>query len=72
MGSFVGRGNQYIKLMKVLYCKLSNIGKQLPTLPHKVRHLNRRPQRWEVSALPLRHCGPSRDSLNMYTQDVYS
>ena len=31
MGSFVGRGNQYIQLVKVLYCKLPTIGKQLPT-----------------------------------------
>ena len=34
--SFVGRGNQYIQLVKVLYCKLPTIGKQLPTFPHKV------------------------------------
>ena len=33
MGSFVGRGNQYIQLVKVLYCKLSTTGKQLPTFP---------------------------------------
>ena len=32
-GSFVGRGNQYIQLVKVLYCKLPTISKQLPTLP---------------------------------------
>ena len=36
MGSFVGRGNQYIQLVKFLYCKLSTVGKQLPTFPHKV------------------------------------
>ena len=30
-GSFMGRGNQYIQLIKVLYCKLSNNGK--PLLP---------------------------------------
>ena len=35
-GSFVGRGNQYIQLVKVLYCKLLTIGKQLPTFAHKV------------------------------------
>ena len=39
-GSFVGRGNQYIQLIKILYCKLSIIGKQLPTFPHKVLGLN--------------------------------
>ena len=51
MGSFVGRGNQYIQLVKVLYCKVLTIGNQLPTFPHKVRDLNHRPQRWEVSVL---------------------
>ena len=35
MGSFVGRGNQYIQLVKVLYCKLLTIDKQMPTFPHK-------------------------------------
>ena len=45
-GSFVGRGDQYIQLIKVLYCKLPAIGKQLPTVPHKVWGLNRRPERW--------------------------
>ena len=30
MGSFVGRENQYMQLVKVLYCKLLTIGKQLP------------------------------------------
>ena len=32
-GSFMGRGNQHIQLVKVLYCKLPNIGMQLPTFP---------------------------------------
>ena len=32
-GSFVGRGNQYLQLVKVLYCKLPIIGKQLRTFP---------------------------------------
>ena len=27
------RGNQYIQLVKVLYCKLPTIGKQLPSDP---------------------------------------
>ena len=58
-GSFVGRGNQYILLVKVLYCKLLTIGKQLPTFLHKVRGLYHRPQRWEVSVLPLDHRGPA-------------
>ena len=38
MGSFVGRGNQYIQLVKVLYCKLPTIDKQLPAT--KVQGLN--------------------------------
>ena len=37
--SFVGRGNKYILLVKVLYCKLPTIGKQLPALQHKVQGL---------------------------------
>ena len=39
IGSFVGRGNQYIQLVKVLYCKLPTIGKQLPTFPHEVQRI---------------------------------
>ena len=58
MGSFVGRGNRFIHLVKVLYCKLPTIGKQLPTFSHKIRGLNQRPQRWEGSVLPLCHHGP--------------
>ena len=42
-GCFVGRGNQYIQLVKVLYCKLPTIGKQLPTFPHRVWDLNPSP-----------------------------
>ena len=36
MGSFMGRGNQYIQLVKVLYCKLLTNGKQLPAFPLEV------------------------------------
>ena len=36
MGNFVGRGNQYIQLVQVLYSALLTISKQLPTFPHKV------------------------------------
>ena len=32
-GSWKGRGNQYIQLVKVLYCKLLTNGKQLPAFP---------------------------------------
>ena len=59
MGRFVGRGNQYIQFIKLQHCKLPTISKQLPTFPHKVRDLNRQPQRWEVSVLTPRHCGQS-------------
>ena len=52
MGSFVGRGNQYIQLVKVLYCKLPTISKQLTTFPHRVGGLTHQPERWEASALP--------------------
>ena len=37
MGSFVGRGNQYIQLVKALYCKLLAIGKKLPSFADWVR-----------------------------------
>ena len=61
MGTFVGRGNQYIQLVKVLYCKLPTIGKQLPTFLHKVRALNPRPQSRKVSVFPL--CNHGRCNL---------
>ena len=35
-GSFVGRGNQYIELVKVLHYKLPTIGKPLLSSPHRV------------------------------------
>ena len=40
VGSFVGRGNQFIQLVKDLHCKLLTIGKQLQTFPHRIRDLN--------------------------------
>ena len=57
-GSFMGRGNQYIQSVEVLYCKLLTISKKLLTFPYRVRGLNCRPQRWEASVLPPRHRGP--------------
>ena len=52
MGSFVGRGNQYIKLVKVLYCKLPTNGKQLPAFPLEVGPgTEPRSQRWEARVL---------------------
>ena len=35
-GSWKGRGNHYIQLVKVLYCKLPTNGKQLPAFPLEV------------------------------------
>ena len=58
-GSFMGRRNLYIQLVKVLYCKLPSVGKQLPTFPHMVWGLKRRRQRWKASVLPLHHSGPA-------------
>ena len=42
-GSWKGRGNQYIQLVKVLYCKLPTNGKQLPAFPLEVGPWNRTP-----------------------------
>ena len=56
MGSWKGRGNQYIEFARVLYCKLPTIGKQLPAFPHKaLTGIEPRPQRWEARVLPLCH-----------------
>ena len=33
MGSWKGRGNQYIEFTRVVYCKLPTNGKQLPAFP---------------------------------------
>ena len=35
MGSWKGRGNQYIEFARVVYCKLPTNGKQLPAFPLK-------------------------------------
>ena len=54
MGSWKGRGNQYIQFIRVLYCKLPTNGKQLPDFPlEAVPGTEPRPQRWEVRVLPL-------------------
>ena len=59
MGSWKGRGNQYIQLVKVLYCKLPTVYKQLPAFPlAAVLGTEHRPQRWEARVLPLCHRGP--------------
>ena len=52
-GSWEGRGNQYIQLVKVLYCKLPTNGKQLPAFPLEAMPGTKpRPQRWEARVLP--------------------
>ena len=49
----MGRGNQYIQLVKVLYCKLPTDGKQLPRFPLEVGPgAKPRSQRWEARVLP--------------------
>ena len=46
-GSFMGRRNQYIQLIKVLYCKLPTNSKQLPAFPLEVGPgFELRSQRW--------------------------
>ena len=58
-GSWKGRGNQYIQLVRVLYCKLPTNGKQLPAFPlEAMLGIEPRPQRWEARVLPLCHRGP--------------
>ena len=53
-GSWKGRGNQYIQLVKVLCCKLPTNGKQLPAFPlEAVPGTELRPQRWEASVTDL-------------------
>ena len=59
MGSWKGRGNQYLEFVRVLYCKLPTNGKQLPAFPLEVvPGIEPRPQRWETRVLPLCHRGP--------------
>ena len=58
-GSFVDRGNQYIQLVKVLYCKLPKNGKQLPAFQLEVGPGTKpRSQRWEARVLQFCHLGP--------------
>ena len=49
MGSWKGRGNQYIQFVRILYCKLPTNGKQLPAFPlEAMPGTEPRPQRWEA------------------------
>ena len=64
MGSWKGRGNQYIQFARVLYCKLPTNSKQLPGFPLKtMMGIEPRPQRWEARVLLLCHHGPQISSL---------
>ena len=56
MGSFMGRGNQYIQLVKVLYCKLQ--GDQWHVTTRSGRESNSNLQRWEARELLLCHRPP--------------
>ena len=59
MGSWKGRGNQYIEFVRDLYCKLPTNGKQLPAFPlEAMTGIEPRPQGWEARVLPLCHRGP--------------
>ena len=52
MGSWKGRGNQYIQFIGVLYFKLPTNGKQLPALqPEAVPGTEPQPQRWDKECL---------------------
>ena len=71
MGSWKGRGNQYIQFVRVLYCKLPTNSKQLPAFPlEAVPGIEPRPQRWEARVLPLCHCGPFQGLRVMFTESV--
>ena len=59
MGSWKGRGNEYIQFVRVLYCKLPTNGKKLPAFPlGAVPGTEPWPQKWEGRVLPLCHRGP--------------
>ena len=59
MGSWKGRGNQYIEFARVVYCKLPTNGKQLLAFPlTAMMGIEPRPQRREARVLPLCHHGP--------------
>ena len=59
MGSWKGRGNQYIQFVRVLYCKLPTNCKTLPAFPlEAVPGTKPWPQWWEARMLPLCHRDP--------------
>ena len=64
MGSWKGRGNQYLEFVRVLYCKLPTNSKQLPAFPlEAMPGIEPRPQRFSVlmsviMAVGVRICPP--------------
>ena len=69
MGSWKGRGNQYIQFVRVLYCKLPTNGKQLPAFPlEAVSGIEPRPQRSEATVLPP--CPPYLDLKDLDNNQV--
>ena len=73
-GSFMGRGNQYIQLVKVLYCKLPTNGKQLPAFPLEVRlGFELQSDSGEARVLPLcHHAPPPPPPHDLYKNSVQS
>ena len=66
MGSWKGRGNQDIQLVRVLYCKLPTNSKQLPAFSlEAMPGIEPQPQRWEGRVLPLCHRDPLIFSCNL-------
>ena len=73
MGSWKGRGNQYIQFVRVRYCKLPTNGKQLPAFPlEAVPGTEPQSQRWEARVLPLCHRGPPLLMIQLYIITVYN
>ena len=61
MGSWKVKRNQYMQLVKVLYCNLPSNDKQLPAFPlEAVPATEPWPERWEARVLPLCHHGPPK------------
>ena len=59
-----------MQLVKVLYCKLTVIGKQLSTIPQNDSwDFNCRLQRWETSVLPLPHRCTTSCFLNIKNKE---
>ena len=53
------------------FCKLLKYSKKLPTLPYRVQVVNRQPQRWEASLLPLRHPLMTKNEVKLLILDDY-